>query len=147
MRNYSKASLCPKQKRNVTALTALNSMKMSWYSACLLLLFLFRTNGKKGRLDENDVRHCHCIFFESGISKVTWSQLCSKFLSNIYETHWKQHFGRIPYSQVISGHGSTTSFIKTSVNMKKKKKIEDSASKKISCTKIQLCTSENIEPK
>ena len=141
MRNYSKASLCPKQKRNVTALTALNSMKMSWYSACLLLLFLFRTNGKKGRLDENDVRHCHCIFFESGISKVTWSQLCSKFLSNIYETHWKQHFGRIPYSQVISGHGSTnaqhlSSRLRWTWKKKKKSKIvprKRSAAQKSKC--------------
>ena len=71
-------------------------MKMPWYSACLLLLFLFRTNGKKGRLDENDFRHCHGIFFESGILKVTWSQLCSKFLPNNYEAHWKQHFERYP---------------------------------------------------
>ena len=71
-------------------------MKSPWYSACLLLLFLFRTNGKKGRLDENDFRHCHGIFFESGILKVTWSQLCSKFLPNNYEAHWKQHFERYP---------------------------------------------------
>ena len=71
-------------------------MKMPWYFACLSLLFLFRTNGKKGRLDENDFRHCHGIFFESGILKVTWSQLCSKFLPNNYEAHWKQHFERYP---------------------------------------------------
>ena len=33
-------------------------------------------------------------FFESGILKVTWSQLCSKSLLNKYEAHWQQHFER-----------------------------------------------------
>ena len=42
---------------------ALNGLKMTWYSLCLLLLFLFRTNGKKGHLDENDLRHCYDNFF------------------------------------------------------------------------------------
>ena len=35
-------------------------------------------------------------FFESGILKVTWSQLCSKSLLNKYEAHWQQHFERYP---------------------------------------------------
>ena len=35
-------------------------------------------------------------FFESGILKVTWSQLCSKSLLNKYETLWQQHFERYP---------------------------------------------------
>ena len=39
-------------------------MKMSWYSACLLLLFLFRTNGKKERLDKNNFPHCYFNFFQ-----------------------------------------------------------------------------------
>ena len=38
-------------------------MKMSWYSACSLLLFLFRTNGKKGHLDENDFDQCYVMLF------------------------------------------------------------------------------------
>ena len=38
-----------------------------------------------------------------------------------------------------------TPFIKTLVNMKKNRK--DSASRKISCTEIQVCTSKNIETK
>ena len=33
-------------------------------------------------------------FFESGILKVTWSQLCWKSLLNIYDEHWQQHFER-----------------------------------------------------
>ena len=32
------------------------------YSSCLLLLFLFRTNGKKGHLDESDSCHCYDNF-------------------------------------------------------------------------------------
>ena len=35
-------------------------------------------------------------FSESGILKVTWSQLCSKSLLNKYEIHWQQHFERYP---------------------------------------------------
>ena len=36
------------------------------------------------------------IFFESGILKVTWSQICSKSLLSNYEAHWQQHFERYP---------------------------------------------------
>ena len=38
-------------------------MNMSWYSACLLPLFLFKTDGKKGHLVENGFRHCYGNFF------------------------------------------------------------------------------------
>ena len=30
---------------------------------CSLILILFRTNGKKGRLEENDFRRCYANFF------------------------------------------------------------------------------------
>ena len=97
-------------------------MKMTWYFACLLLLFLFRTNGTKGRLDENDFRHCHGIFFKSGILKVTWSQLFSKFLYNRYEAHWKQHFERYPAVEYFPDMDQLTRSIniKTSVSIKQK---------------------------
>ena len=36
------------------------------------------------------------ILFERNILKVTWSQLCSKFLLKIYKEHWQQHFERYP---------------------------------------------------
>ena len=39
-------------------------MKMTWYSACLLL-FLFRTTGEKGHLDKNDFRQCYGNFFRN----------------------------------------------------------------------------------
>ena len=72
------------------------------YSVCLLL-FLFRTKGKKGHLeDENDFRHCYGNFFESGILKVTWSQLGSKPPLTNYKAHWQQ----IPYSSIFYRHGS-----------------------------------------
>ena len=35
-------------------------------------------------------------FFESGILKVTWSQLCSKSPLNKYDAHWQHHFERFP---------------------------------------------------
>ena len=42
------------------------------------------------------------IFFESGILKVNWSQLCSKSLLYNYEGYWQQ----TPYSSIFYGHGS-----------------------------------------
>ena len=151
MRNNSKASPCSEQKRNVTPLfwvdLPLNSMKMPWYSAFLLLLSLFRTNGKKGRLDENDFRHWHGIFSESGVLKVTWSQLCSKFLPNNYEAHWKQHFERYPTVEYFPDMDQLTGNIFNQDFGKHETKIDDRALKKISYTKIQVCTSKNIEPK
>ena len=69
-------------------------MKMPLYSTCLLLLFLFRTNGKKGHLDESDFCHCYGNFFETTILKVTWYQLYSKFLLINYKAHWQHHFER-----------------------------------------------------
>ena len=88
-----------KRKWNMTPLfwVDLNGVKIAWYSACLLLLFLFRTNGKKGHLDKNDFRYCSGNFFSKvAFWKVTWSQLCSKFLLNKYEALWQQHFERYP---------------------------------------------------
>ena len=39
-----------------------------------IFFFLFRTNGKKEDLDENDFRHGYDDNFESVILKVTWYQ-------------------------------------------------------------------------
>ena len=98
-------------KREVTPLFWVDLIS-EWYEDAMvflisLVLFLFRTNGKKGHLYENDFRHCYGIFFfESDILKVTWSQLCSKFLLNNYKAHWKQHFERYPKVEIYE-HGST----------------------------------------
>ena len=41
----------------------------------LVLFFLFRINGKKEHLDENDFRHGYGNCFESSVLKVTWHQM------------------------------------------------------------------------
>ena len=39
-----------------------------------IFIFLFRTNGKKEHLDENDFRHGYGNYFDSATLKVTWYQ-------------------------------------------------------------------------
>ena len=112
-----------------------------------MLLFLFRTSRKKGHLDENDFRYCHGTFFESGILKVTWSQLCSKFLPNNYEAHWKWHLESYPTVEYFPDMDQLPRNIFYQDFGKHVTKNDDSASKKISYAKIQVCTSKNIEPK
>ena len=62
----------------------------------LFIIFLFRTNGKKGHLDENDFRYCYC-----NLSKVAfWKPLERSYIwssfSTIYEAPWQHHFERLP---------------------------------------------------
>ena len=95
-------------------------MKIAWYSACLLLLFLFRTNHKKGHFDKNDFCYCYGNFFSKvAFWKVTWSQLCSKFLLNKYEALWQQHFERYPTVFILRTWNNmrAKSFIKTLVSV------------------------------
>ena len=45
-----------------------------WYEGGLvfrIFIFLFRINGQKAHLDENDFRHCYGNFFKSAVLKVT----------------------------------------------------------------------------
>ena len=44
------------------------------YLFIYLFIFLFRSNVRKGYLDEDNLRHCFGIFFKSVVSKVSWSQ-------------------------------------------------------------------------
>ena len=74
----------------------LNGMKMSWYSACLLLLFLFRANGKKGNLNEHSFRHCYGSFFRKRHSESYVITAMFKVPSQQNEAHWQQHFERYP---------------------------------------------------
>ena len=76
----------------------------------MVFYVLFRTNGKKGHL--NEFCHYHVFFFFRKL--VIWSQLCSKFLLSNYEARWKQHVERYPYSWIFY-------FIKTSVHIMKQK--------------------------
>ena len=102
----------PKQKRNMTALFwvdlwPLNGMKMTWYSACLLLLFLFRTNGKKGHLDKNDFRHCYGNFFWKWYSESYLITAMFKVPSQQIRDTLTTAFWKIPNSSSFYGHGST----------------------------------------
>ena len=73
----------------------LNGVKMTWYFACLLLLILFRTNGKKGHLDENDFRHCDGNFFQMWHSESYLITAMFKWsLLNNYDfgkRHWNEN--------------------------------------------------------
>ena len=73
----------------------LNGMKMTWYSAYSLLLFLEPTVRKDTWMQTTSVT-VMVIVFENSILKVTWSQLCSKSLLRNYEAHWQLHFERYP---------------------------------------------------
>ena len=98
-------------------------MKMPWYSAWSLLLFLFRTNGKKGRLDENDFRHCHGIFF----AKVAlWKLLDHSYVESSFPIIMR-HIENSTLKDTLQLNIfrtwinlRATSFINTSVNMKQK---------------------------
>ena len=60
------------------------------------------------------------FFLESGILKVTWSQLCSKSLLSNYEVHRQLHFEWYPtvlYFFRTWINMRAKSFIKTSVNV------------------------------
>ena len=53
--------------------------------------FLFR-NVIREQLDKNDFRRCYVnFFFQKRHSESTWSQLCSEFFLNSYETPWQRH--------------------------------------------------------
>ena len=79
------------------------------------------------------------IFFESGIEKVTWSQLCSEFLLNKYEAHWQQHFeGTLQFFILRTWINiRAKSFIKTSVNVTETR-IDEDVWKKIVAQSVHL---------
>ena len=104
-------------------------MTFKWYENDMVFhvfnfSFLFRTNFKKGYLDDSDLRHCYGHYFESAILKVTWSQLCPKFLLNNCEAHW-WHSCEVQLkilSTWINIHDN--SFIKTWVSIMKRKSMK-----------------------
>ena len=116
----------------------LNGLKMTWYSVCLLL-FLFRTNSKKGHLeDENDFCHCHGNFFQNWHSEsylvTAMFKVPSQQLQGALTTDTLQFYILWTW---IKMHAK--SFIKTLVNVTAKK-IDEGAWEKINCAKIQACT-------
>ena len=96
----------PQQKNNGTPIFWVD-LTFEWYEDAMvfyvfIFIFLLRTNIKKRYLNESDFYHCYRNLFETAIPKVTWSQLCSKFFLNNYETHWQQHFKRHPTIEDIT---------------------------------------------
>ena len=80
---------------------------MSRDSACSSLLFLFRTKGKKGHLNENDFRQSYGNFIqkehtESYLIMAMFKGPSQKLLATLKTTS-----RNIPYSRKIHGHGST----------------------------------------
>ena len=61
-----------KEKWNSLALSRLVWSAMVF--RIFIFIFLFRANGKKEYLDENDFCHGYGNYFESAILKVTWYQ-------------------------------------------------------------------------
>ena len=122
---------------------------MLWYFACpFIYLFLFKTNGKKGHLKRTNSVTVMAIFFESGILKVTWSQLCLNFLLNNYEAYWQKQFERCPTVAYFTDMDQHSCYIFHQVLGKHNEtKINEDIWKYTSSTKIRACTSKNIAPK
>ena len=97
-------------------------MKTPWYSASLLLLLLFRTNGKKGHLDGSDFRYCYGMH-----SKVTfWKLLDHSYVQSSFSIITRHIESRILKDTLQLNILRTwinlraKSFIKTWVNTKQK---------------------------
>ena len=119
---------------------------MSWYFTCLLLLFLFRTNGKKGHLDENNFRPCYHNIFRKWHSQLDHSQVQSpssintRHIANSILKNTLQFFILRTWINMRA-----KSFIKTSVNFTEtridkgawKKRVTQSVHLEEHCTKIE----------
>ena len=86
-------------KRNVTSLFWVD-LSFEWYEdvtvfrVFIVIIFYLESTVRKDNWMRTAFVTVMVIFFESGILKVTWSQLCSKSILNKYEAHWQQHFER-----------------------------------------------------
>ena len=88
------------------------------------------------------------IFFESGILKVTWSQLCSNSPFNNYKHIDKSILEDTLQLYILRRwiNMRAKSFFKTSVNVTETK-IHEGAWKKISHAKMQRALERTFEPK
>ena len=88
-------------KRNVTPLFWVD-LTFEWYERCHAIprvycyYFYLEPTIRKDTWMRTDSVTIMVMFFESGILKVIWSQLCSKSLLKNYEAHWQQYFERYP---------------------------------------------------
>ena len=99
----------------------LNGMKMLWYSVCLLLLFLFKTNDKKGHLDENEL----VIFFQKWHYESYLITAMFKVPSQQLRGTLTAAFWRILYSWIQTWINiRVKSFVKTSVKIKRCKSMK-----------------------
>ena len=112
-------------------------MKMSWSFACLLLLFLFRTNGKKVHLDENDFRPCYGNLFRKWHSRLDHSQAQSPSSNTrqIANSILKDTLQFFILRTWINMHAK--SFVKTLVNVTETR-IDEGAWKKIVTQSVHL---------
>ena len=79
---------------------------MKWYEGAVvfrvfIFIFLFRTNGKKEHLDENNFLHYYGNFFEGAIGKVALSQPCFNFFLNNYDAHSQRHLKNTLQSKTL----------------------------------------------
>ena len=66
-----------------------------------IFYFLFRSNGKKKHLDENNFRHSYDNYFKSAVLKVSQFQLHSTFFLSNYEAHWQRHLKDILQLKIL----------------------------------------------
>ena len=91
-----------REKLRCGAATFWLDLNFEWYEDTMVfrmfifVFFLFRTNVKKGYLNESVFHHFYGNFLKSATQKVTWSHLCPVFLLKNCEAIWKQHFERNP---------------------------------------------------
>ena len=94
-------SPCPKQKKYdslVLSKSGLWKVVWRWHSIPRVCCYYFCLEPmvKKDIWVRTTCVTVMIIVFGNGILKVTWSQLCSKYLLNDYEPHWQSHFERYP---------------------------------------------------
>ena len=111
---------------------------------CFIFYFLFKSNGKKEHLDENNSRHGYGNYVKSAALKVSWFQLCSTFFLNNYETHWQRHLKDISQLKILPTwiNIQANSFLGTCHEMK----MGEGARDIINCTKIRVYSLKNIAP-
>ena len=151
MRNNSKASPCPKQKRNVTPVLSRSDLWTVWRCHSIPRVF------------------CYYFCLEATVRKDAWMRTTSitvlacfskvafwKLLDHSYVQSFFQIITRHIENSILKRHPTVECVLdmdQLTRNIfhqdfgKHETKIDDSPSKKISCTKLQVCTSKSIEPK
>ena len=142
-------SMCQTKKKHDSLVLSRFDLWMVWRCHGIpRVIFLFRSNGKKGHLDKNDFRHCNGNFF----SKVAfWKLLDHSYVQSPFSTNTRHIDNSILKDTTLfsilrtSMNMRAKSFIKTSVNVTETR-IDEGAWQKIvtqsvhleeQCTKIE----------